>query len=83
MAAIGLLAESALSGGLDKGTAGDRYQVVLHVDGAALAESADVPAGTSSATEGPLAASGQILLDEAGGCHRACLRLVADCLHRR
>ena len=67
--AIGLLAESALSGGLDKGTAGDRYQVVLHVDGAALIESADVPAGTSSATEGSLAARGQTLLDEAGGMH--------------
>ena len=40
---------------------------MLHVDGAALAESADVPAGTSSATEGSLAASGQTLLDEAGG----------------
>ena len=67
--AIGLLAESALSGGLDKGAAGDRYQVVLHVDGAALAESADVPAGTSSATEGSLAARGQTLLDEDGGMH--------------
>ena len=28
------------------GTAGDRYQVVLHVDGGALAEAPDVPAGT-------------------------------------
>ena len=36
--AIGLLAECALAGGLDRGTAGDRYQVVLHVDAGALAE---------------------------------------------
>ena len=40
-------AEAALTGGLDRGTAGDRYQVVLHVDAEALAEPRDVPAGTS------------------------------------
>ena len=44
--AIGLLAECALSGGLDQGTAGDRYQVVVHADADALAEATDVPAGT-------------------------------------
>lgn len=32
--ALGLLAETALSSDLDRGTAGDRYQVVLHVDAA-------------------------------------------------
>ena len=31
--ALVLLAETALAGDLDRGTAGDRYQVVLHVDG--------------------------------------------------
>ena len=46
--AIGVVAEAALAGGLDKGTAGDRYQVVLHVDAAALTERRDVPAGTSA-----------------------------------
>ena len=46
--AIGTLAEAALTGGLDRGTAGDRYQVVLHVDAEALAEPRDVPAGTSA-----------------------------------
>ena len=46
--AIGTLAEAALAGGLDRGTAGDRYQVVLHVDTEALAEPCDVPAGTSA-----------------------------------
>ncbi len=45
--AIGTVVEAALAGGLDRGTAGDRYQVVLHVDAEALAEPRDVPAGTS------------------------------------
>ena len=45
--ALGTLAERALAGGLDGGTAGDRYQVVVHVDAATPAEGADVPAGTS------------------------------------
>ena len=45
--AIGTVAEAALAGGLDRGTAGDRYQVVLHVDAEALAAPRDVPAGTS------------------------------------
>ena len=30
--AIGVITECALAGGLDRGTAGDRHQVVLHVD---------------------------------------------------
>ncbi|MCY3846902.1 MAG: DUF222 domain-containing protein [Acidobacteria bacterium] len=46
--AIGMVAEAALAGGLDKGTAADRYQVVLHVDAEALAGPRDVPAGTSA-----------------------------------
>ena len=45
--ALGMVAECALAGGLDRGTADDRYQVVLHVDAGTLAEDADVPAGTS------------------------------------
>ena len=45
--AIGMLAECALAGSLDRGTAGDRYQVVVHVDAGALADEPDVPAGTS------------------------------------
>ena len=48
--AIGVVAESALAGGLDRGTAGDRYQVVLHVDAGALETQPDVPAGTSETT---------------------------------
>jgi len=34
--ALTLVAEAALNGGLDNGTRGDRYQVVVHVDEAAL-----------------------------------------------
>ena len=34
--AIGVVAERALAAGLDRGTAGDRYQVVVHVDADAL-----------------------------------------------
>ena len=45
--AMGTLAEAALAGGLDRGTAGDRYQVVLHVDSEALEAPRHVPAGTS------------------------------------
>ena len=61
--AIGVVAEAALAGGLDKGTAGDRYQVVLHVDAAALAEPRDVPAGTSAgstAASEPRARRGEV-----------------------
>jgi hypothetical protein len=39
--ALVLLAESALAGGLDPGTAGDRYQVIVHVDEAVLADPAE------------------------------------------
>jgi hypothetical protein len=35
--ALGVVAESALGGGLDPGTRGDRYQVVVHVDAESLA----------------------------------------------
>ena len=38
-----------MAGGLDRGTAGDRYQVVVHVDADALPNASDVPAGTSAA----------------------------------
>ena len=54
--AVGMVAEAALAGGLDKGTAADRYQVVLHVDAEALTKPRDVPAGTSA---GAAAGSGE------------------------
>ena len=49
--ALGLIAESALAAKLDTGTAGDRYQVVVHVDPDTLKE--DVSAETSHATDRP------------------------------
>jgi hypothetical protein len=56
--ALALLAETALHHGIDPGTPGERYQVVVHVDASALADpdqpgqsvledGARVPAGTS------------------------------------
>ena len=48
--AIGLLAESALSADLDCGSAGDRYQVVVHVDEAALRD--DDGSGQSALEDG-------------------------------
>ena len=59
--AIGTVAECALAGGLDRGTAGDRYQVVVHVDGGALADERDVPAGTSegAASDGEPTVAGE------------------------
>ncbi len=48
--ALGTVAECALAGGLDKGTAGDRYQAVVHVDADTLtADDADRP--EAAATE--------------------------------
>ena len=79
--AIGRLAECALAGGLDRGTAGDRYQVVVHADAGALAETPDVPAGTSASIPASVAPNGQTVLDEAGGIHvsvEAARRLACD-----
>ena len=46
--ALGVVAESALAGKLDPGTAGDRYQVTVHVDAAALV-GPEIAAGAISA----------------------------------
>ncbi|PYN25002.1 MAG: hypothetical protein DMD76_13465 [Candidatus Rokuibacteriota bacterium] len=56
--ALALLAETALHHGIDPGTPGERYQVVVHVDAPVLAE--------SDALADP-AASGQSLLE--AGAH--------------
>jgi hypothetical protein len=56
--ALALLAETALHQGIDPGTPGERYQVIVHVDAAVLADAEEpgqsvleggtrVPAGTS------------------------------------
>ena len=62
--ALALLAEAALSAELDRGTAGDRYQVVLHVDGAmdAGAERGLEPAEpTAAASTGAALDAGGVL----------------------
>ena len=62
--ALALLAEAALTADLDRGAAGDRYQVVLHVDatpsandrparGQALASVGDAPASDRVGAESP------------------------------
>ena len=48
--AVGLIAESALDADLDCGTAGDRYQVVLHVEADGL--EADAETGQSALDDG-------------------------------
>jgi uncharacterized protein DUF222 len=48
--ALVLIAESALAAGLDPGTQGDRYQVVVHVDAPVLADSAEQ--GVSALSDG-------------------------------
>ena len=70
--ALGMVAECALAGGLDKGTAGDRYQVVVHVDADTLAEGGradenvpgDNAAGDSAATADGRGASADAAGDE-------------------
>ena len=48
-AALGLVAESALAADLDRGIAGDRYQVIVHVDKSVLTgDAADKPAGQAA-----------------------------------
>ena len=53
--ALALVAEAALNGGLDNGTRGDRYQVVVHVDEEAL-EAGD-PDGASVLADGQYVAA--------------------------
>jgi hypothetical protein len=48
--ALALVAEAALAAGLDPGTRGDRYQVVVHVDAPVLADPAEQ--GVSALAEG-------------------------------
>ena len=61
--ALGAVAECALAGGLDKGTAGDRYQVVVHVDADTLADDGEQGAGdtaTARQPSAPAAADGAV-----------------------
>ena len=83
--ALGLVAESALAGGLDPGRAGDRFQVTVHVNADALSSrkadtvprhvSAEIAPGNEPAAEPPApaasAATGQAPIEPAAGLHRA------------
>ena len=60
--ALGLVAESALAGDLDPGAAGDRYQVVVHVDESVLVDGEDEKDGADS-TNGVNWAPGQSALE--------------------
>ena len=71
--ALGRLAECALAGGLDRGTAGDRYQVVLHVDAETLAGDAAAD-GLEPAAGGPDAHG-----DVPAGTRRPVRRAAAGC----
>ena len=77
--ALGLVAESALAGGLDPGSSGDRFQVTVHVEADGLSSrkvaavprhvSAEIAPGSEAACE-PAAASpdgvaDQVSIDEA------------------
>ena len=63
--ALGMVAECALAGVLDKGTAGDRYQVVVHVDADALAEGgrADDGRADEGGSDGDAAGDGAATAD--------------------
>ena len=70
--ALALLAESALDHGLDRGTTADRYQVVLHVEGAAdsnqaVLELADGGIHVSAETSRRLTCDASIVTMREGG----------------
>ena len=70
--ALGMVAECALAGGLDKGTAGDRYQVVVHVDADTLAEDGRADGGGNGTDDNVAPADGRGVpaADAAGGEER-------------
>jgi hypothetical protein len=57
--ALGRLAEAALSADLDRGSAGDRYQVVLHVDGTTAVAAGEGLAGTLEVDHGAVDVSAE------------------------
>ncbi|MPZ21078.1 MAG: DUF222 domain-containing protein, partial [Luteitalea sp.] len=62
--ALGLLAESALASDLDRGTAGDRYQVVIHVDEDTLTEGTRPATGDAAERD-----TGQSVLENDEGAY--------------
>ena len=66
--ALGLIAEAALAADLDRGTAGDRYQVVVHVDESVLEANPDDGQSALEAADGihvPAETSRRIACDAA------------------
>lgn len=57
--ALGLLAEAALTSDLDRGSAGDRYQVVLHTDGSTGVAARDGLSGTMEVDHGAVDVSAE------------------------
>jgi hypothetical protein len=57
--ALGLLAEAALAADLDRGSAGDRYQVVLHVEAPTGEAAGDAPSGTVEVAHGAVDVSAE------------------------
>ena len=76
--ALGLVAESALAGGLDPGNPGDRFQVTVHVPADTLASreppstpprlSAETRAASAAASQ-PVAAAAHAVMEQAGVLH--------------
>jgi 5-methylcytosine-specific restriction endonuclease McrA len=73
--ALALMAETALHGGIDPGTPGERYQVVVHVDAAVLAD-ADAPG--QSVLEGGMRVSAETSQRLACDASRVVMRHDAD-----
>ena len=76
--ALGLVAESALAGGLDPGNPGDRFQVTVHASADTLTsrEPASTPPRPSAETREaspaasqPVAATAHAVIEQAGGLH--------------
>src|SRR2546426_10105041 len=78
--ALAVLAETVLHHGIDPGTPGERYQVVVHVDAPVLAETdapADPDAPGPSAPAGGAPGSPGAPRRRAGGADRAAVRPAA------
>jgi len=78
--ALGLVAESALAADLDRGTAGDRYQVVLHVEAETLragtsGQATDVRALAPAVAAANVSAEtpGEAAVDVSAETHRAAM----------
>ena len=79
--ALGLIAESALTAHLDRGTTGDRYQVVVHVDADGLADNED--GGQAAARGRPAGGQGVPAAIVPAAFDRRCMPVRLCCSSRR